>query len=338
MKDIEEKVMTQEEKAKRFDEVLAMAKECITHVPDNAVNQYLLDMFPELKESEDEKIISAIRKAIEAKVENLGNGVTRTACLAWLKKQEKHLKNYDEAEKEKDDFVSGNFIYCHKSFDEFKEGVSYWLEYIGDDIYIGRSDNILNKKFHIIPRQLFNLFSLQHNEEQYGKQADDAPLEDSSNLDINDSNVFVPMSYGKEIDEAMYEACRRYELPHTDADKYSLADVFYAGVCASENKKPEWSDEDKNFMHDTLGNLTELKDRYGEGYGNVGKCIEWLKSLKLQLKNEWSKEDERIRNTALSFLYEFKRKGYENAVECIEWLKSLKQREQPQSKTTVEAE
>ena len=56
------------------------------------------------------------------------------------------------------------------------------------------------------------------------------------------------------------------------------------------------------------------------------------------IKNEWSKEDERIRNTALSFLYEFKRKGYENAVECIEWLKSLKQREQPQSKTTVEAE
>lgn len=70
------------------------------------------------------------------------------------------------------------------------------------------------------------------------------------------------------------------DIPNTDVDKYSLADVFHAGVHAFENKKPEWSDEDENFMHDTLDNLTELKDRYGEGYGNVGKCIDWLKSLK----------------------------------------------------------
>lgn len=44
--------------------------------------------------------------------------------------------------------------------------------------------------------------------------------------------------------------------------------------------KPAWSEEDEDFMYDTLSNLTELKDRYGEGYGNVGKCIDWLKSLK----------------------------------------------------------
>lgn len=45
-------------------------------------------------------------------------------------------------------------------------------------------------------------------------------------------------------------------------------------------QKPAWSEVDKDFMYDTLSNLTELKDRYGEGYGNVGKCIDWLKSLK----------------------------------------------------------
>ena len=37
---------------------------------------------------EDEKIVNAIRKALESKIEDLGNGVTRTACLAWLEKQE----------------------------------------------------------------------------------------------------------------------------------------------------------------------------------------------------------------------------------------------------------
>ena len=29
----------------------------------------------------------------------------------------------------------------------------------------------------------------------------------------------------------------------------------------------------------------ELKDRYGEGYGKVGKCIDWLKSLRPQYSN-----------------------------------------------------
>ena len=47
--------------------------------------------------------------------------------------------------------------------------------------------------------------------------------------------------------------------------------------------KPAWSEEDEDFMYDTLSNLTELKDRYGEGYGNVGKCIDWLKFLKQRI-------------------------------------------------------
>jgi len=44
----------------------------------------------------------------------------------------------------------------------------------------------------------------------------------------------------------------------------------------------EWSEEDKEFLELTLSNLAELKDRYGEGYGKVGKCIDWLKSLQPQ--------------------------------------------------------
>ena len=37
-------------------------------------------------------------------------------------------------------------------------------------------------------------------------------------------------------------------------------------------------------------------------------------------------ENERIRNTAISFLKEFADKGYENAVECIDWLKGQGER------------
>ena len=83
-------------------------------------------------------------------------------CSEEEKQSEIDKTSYEIAEKEKYDFVNGQFIECRKSFDEFREDNSYWLEYIGNDTYIGRSDNILNKKFHITPRQLYRLFTQQH--------------------------------------------------------------------------------------------------------------------------------------------------------------------------------
>ena len=115
-------------------------------------------IFPELKESEDE----SIRKELLAVINDLVlPDEQQSRFVAWLEKQ-KPLNNFDEAEKEKNDFVSGQFIECRKSFNEFEEDNSYWLEYIGDDTYIGRSDNVLNQMFHITPRQLFTLFTHEH--------------------------------------------------------------------------------------------------------------------------------------------------------------------------------
>ena len=86
----------------------------------------------------------------------------------------------------------------------------------------------------------------------------------------------------KSVGEEIVEALR------TEYEK-GRADAF-------AQMQTEWSEEDKDFMYDTLSNLTELKDRYGEGYGNVGKCIDWLKSLKerVQPKNHWKPSDDDI--------------------------------------------
>ena len=43
----------------------------------------------------------------------------------------------------------------------------------------------------------------------------------------------------------------------------------------------------------SLSNFTEIKDRYGEGYGNVGKCIEWLKSIRNRIT--WKPTKEQMR-------------------------------------------
>ena len=90
---------------------------------------------------------------------------------------ERNTANFEEAEKEKNDFVSGQFIECRKSFIAFKEFESYWLEYVGDDTYIGRSDNVLSQRFHITPQQLFTLFTHQHCPKDNENQGEQNPVD-----------------------------------------------------------------------------------------------------------------------------------------------------------------
>ena len=59
-----------------------------------------------------------------------------------------------------------------------------------------------------------------------------------------------------------------------------------------KEQKPEWSEEDENLLGFTLSNLAELKDRYGEEYGKVGKCMDWLKSLRPQ--KQWKPSEEQM--------------------------------------------
>lgn len=62
-------------------------------------------------------------------------------------------------ESEKTNKVSGKFLFAITTFSKFIKGESYWLEYLGDDMYCGRSDNILNEKIKISPYQLYYYFS-----------------------------------------------------------------------------------------------------------------------------------------------------------------------------------
>jgi len=139
--------------------------------------------------------------------------------LQWLETRETHTKNSSLAEKEKDEFVSGNFLYCRESLDAgLTKGEKYWLEYVGDDIYVGRSDNILGMSFHITPGQLYRCFTQQPPCEQ---RADDG-VENNS-----------PSAYGKYVDGCLNDAVDRYFSD--ERDSYTIADVFYAGLRCGKN-------------------------------------------------------------------------------------------------------
>ena len=128
---------------------------------------------PELKESENEMIKNAILNHLKKMWGNSQDdvcGVHVEDAIAWLEKQGEYLENYDDAEKEKADFVGDGFIECHADFLDFKEGNTYWLEYIGDDKYNVRSDNLLCKTYHITPCQLYTVFKKLTWLEKQGKQ------------------------------------------------------------------------------------------------------------------------------------------------------------------------
>lgn len=96
---------------------------------------------------------------------------------------------------DEDEFVSGKFLTCLTNFGKFKKGETYWLEYIGNDTFIGRSDNILNEKFHISEFELRAFF-------------DDGKL---TNLDILLSQWFYSMrTWGLLGDETNEQFCDRF--------------------------------------------------------------------------------------------------------------------------------
>lgn len=225
--------MTQEEKARRYDEALERARKIHNDTEFDYEKGMMEEVFPELSESEDERIEKALLEGFKnysISFYNFG-GVDVNSIIAWLEKQGKvDMVSYEVAENEKRDFVSGSFIECRKSFDEFKEDNSYWFEYVGNDTYIGRSDNILNKKFHITPRQLYSLFTQQH-----------CPKENNVNEETN-----APTAYGKYVDKHLNEAAKHFFSE--GEDKYSVADLFYAGVRCGKSwfeKKGEKKSADK---------------------------------------------------------------------------------------------
>ena len=95
------KELSIEEKAKAYDKALKMAKECITYIPDEAVNKYMLSMFPELKEPEDEKIRKATIKMIKEDSSVYEQDLTPHEMIVWLERQGKQQKSSWSEEDEK---------------------------------------------------------------------------------------------------------------------------------------------------------------------------------------------------------------------------------------------
>ena len=283
------KELSIEEKAKRYDEAIERAKGLIDFCSDSELKT-LENVFPELSESEDEKI----RKELIKGFNNLDkravwyNGITYGQILAWLEKQgeQKPKTEYiylkfregDTIQKitgDKDivtiaevDTEAEEYRLTNSGFIPFKyEYLWYLVEQkpipifrVGETIIAKDGTNIIKEPFHI------------------------DKIEDDYYWD-GENTILV---------------CNQ--------DDWELV----------EQKTTEWSEEDEyNYeivMYCLNNQCVGAKDKEN--------AMSWFKFLKdrVQPKQEWGEEDDR--NLSIAIQYVFQR-GY---LSTVNWLKSLKER------------
>lgn len=196
-------------KARAYDEALEKAKRLYEK---GTITESLCHIFPELKESECEKIRKVLIRYHKSTISL--EGIKGEDIIAWLEKQKqddltsykKTLSNYDEAEKEKCDFVGDGFIKCYADFQDFKEGETYWFEYIGDDKYNVRSDNLLGKTYHITPCQLYTIFKKQTWLEKQGEptlKAEPNGMQTLNTWSEEDENILNNLINYLKVDDAL---------------------------------------------------------------------------------------------------------------------------------------
>ena len=174
--------------------------------------------------------------------------------------------------------------------------------------------------------------SLGVDSETYNKIVDECIFGEQNLAENTKPQSSTPMSYGKELEKRMCEACNRFFAPNTDSNRYSASDLFYAGVKAERDLNTlAWSEEDEINVYNIIHFLEEPSM-----LENNEPCkkivIDWLKSLKdrVQPKQEWSEEDEQHIDSLLKRLDALCRNKFERTRFAIsedrDWLKSLRPR------------
>ena len=334
------KELSIEEKAKAYDEAIERAKE-IHNEHKAQPFDVMLKVFPELAESDDERIRKALIRAFKSlNTIKIWNVIERTDILAWLEKQST-LAKLSEDEQKPDDkiepkFKVGDWTVSNLDkkarqisefhFDEYNsyyvvDGKSVNLEEYdrlhhlwtisdakpGDVIYLPNGNN--EYYFFIfkgIENAAVNSFAHFH-------QYNDGTSEVEGTIDrlfsVND--VFHPAT--KEQRELLFQKMKEagYEW---DEDKKELKKI----------EQNPWSEEDEFNLSAVIAKI-----QYDIDNGRIGQnreLLSWVKSIKdrVQPKQEWSKEDIRNIEDIDSVLFYDKELPEDTCMRLRNWLKSLR--------------
>ena len=330
---------------KAYKEALERAKEVhkinFSDSPHCEITEFI---FPELKESEDEKIRKALIDGFTVMKESKNCGKTFSNhnipvadILDWLEKQ-KNLtdEEYEQGKKDvlwcinkaaqsaKDENEMGTCWFAEKWLEKQKEpsdkGEISDGYHTFNELYYYRM--LYNAAFfNLLPKEWVHKSKKHHDGEKcfgggwFIVMANLPTGQISNHYELKDWDLFQIQE--KEIADEWDG--------HTPQQ---AAERLHKYLLEKPYKPKEWSEEDSQTLQRIIDFIWYNRKGDTDTIYQQEKDIKWLKSLKDRVlprpKQEWDEEDEKIKNTTISFLDEFKSKGYENAVMCIDWLKSIK--------------
>lgn len=305
--------LTTEQKAQRYNEALERASKLRVQNPFDTVSQMMEHVFPELKESEDERIRKALIELLHDTVSNdeifSDYGLDKTEVLAWLEKQvEKPVEEYNITGIKTKQHAEGKLgeiikdIESGKVKTKFHEGDSIQFKGFGHNRYtikevcgLSHYINTMGNRMEM-PYTDANFEVIKETEIPFG--AKDSELQETIyyipkgfHAEIDDDKVVIKKGKQKPTDNDMKEALRtEYEKGRADA--------------IAEFRK-EWSEEDESILQgiwdEILANKHDAKEYEWKTYD---KFLDWLKSLKdrVQPKVELTQLDKIILEAAIAFV------------------------------------
>ena len=243
-----------------------------------SVRTALETLIPELKESEDERIRQGLVKLLTVAGERYvveSTGIKKESYLAYLERQKEFVSEdfesiwktedckdlLDEGEKLSPRFKEMFKEVCHSWYDkgievgekQKEQKPNFDTHWENGSMVCEQKEEKVEWSEEDIEKNL--IAYLRYERKSTPQEIEEKFIPYIKRIKIMEQESVSPMSYGS-LDEAMQEAGRRFDLPYTDEDKYSVADVFYAGVRAERESKQEWSKEDENALREVELNFS----------------------------------------------------------------------------------
>lgn len=317
------KELSIEEKAKRYDEMSKEVKDFFDGKQKmySDVEQTLNHLFPELKESDDEKIRKEMIFYFQQEMPQCSiqeHADKMKEFIAWLKRQ--------EVERTKLELKAGNSYFCYKSrweradSETFKKGL----------IYKCNKDGVLDNFVIKNPEQHF----VEIKDERIAwleKQDEQKPTDKVEPKFKVGDRIYEWDDEKKELMKIEPKPAMEIKTPEESLGIDSATYNNIVDECIYGEQKPNWSEEDEET-------LNRIRVIVRNDNSSRVEDILWLKSLRdrvqPQPKQEWSEEDEemfeRIDDSlkTLRFFYNTKedKETWKAVGEEIAFIKTLKKR------------
>ena len=272
--------MTREEKAKRYDEALEWMRELYPGL-HGATKEDAEHYFPKLKESEDERMLGAIRLALTDVPEErfTTEGTSFLKVLAWLEKQREASKAIETVEKI-DKYIDKHLANAH----DMKDSNPEKKYYRGWDDALGKIAGILQ-----------DVYSGEKQKES-PKSADSISSDCTSDAKCEDRSPKHNISVD-EIAQDYIDGVKEYN-PEPTWDLMQTAVCYGYHYCEQKEQKPaEWSEDDEHRRKDAIYFLETARKHYADT-SEIELTIDWLKSLrpvsKESLQPHWKPSEEQM--------------------------------------------